>query len=68
MNALTQTPRRPRRRIAELDPFEVAADFEPRASYGCVDWYVYAEEEPRADARAPQAPAATPRLQRSLSH
>lgn len=53
MNALTHTPRRPGRRIAELDPFAAEAGLETEASYGCVDWFAYGEDEPRAQARAP---------------
>lgn len=53
MNVVTHTPRRPGR-IAELDPFGGEAGLEAEASYGCVDWYAYGEDEPRAQARAPQ--------------
>ena len=59
MRALTQAVPRPGRRIAELDPFGVAASLTPSPSYGCVDWYVYGEKEPRADSRAPEARIAT---------
>jgi hypothetical protein len=47
MNAVTHTLRRPGRRIAELDPFGVEAEVAPGASYGCVDWYVYADARTR---------------------
>ncbi|HXY98222.1 MAG TPA: hypothetical protein VEH00_14770 [Steroidobacteraceae bacterium] len=60
MNTLIhiQAPRRPGRRIAELDPFAPERDAEPRAGYGCVDWFVY--QPPPADAPASRAPAAMP--------
>ncbi len=54
MNAVTHALRRPGRRMAELDPFVVAAQVEPAAGYGCVDWYVYGEDKPAADARTQQ--------------
>jgi len=55
MNVLMQTPHRPGRRLAELDPFdldpsvqgatELKRQAEPEeeaaADYGCVDWYAY---------------------------
>jgi hypothetical protein len=58
MNAVTQAVRPAARRIATLDPFMLARDEAtaseaepaPDAGYGCVDWYVYAEE-PTAEAR-----------------
>ena len=68
MNILTYAVRRPRRRIVELDPW-IETDVESRAGYGCVDWYVYGEEEVTADTHAARAqpriatpglPAATP--------
>ncbi len=55
MNAVTHALRRPGRRIAELDPFAAGPDVEPGVDYGCVDWYVYGEEQPPADAPAPRA-------------
>jgi hypothetical protein len=64
MNAVTVAFRR-RGRSAELDPFAPEPDVEPRVSYGCVDWYVYGEEEPTAHALAPKVqPGAQPRAQR----
>lgn len=61
MNAVTQTPRRPGWRSAERDPCAAEAQLEGRADYGCVDWYVYGEAEPAADARRPPAqPAGAP--------
>ena len=59
MSALTQAVPRPGRRIAELDPFGLEASLTPSPSYGCVDWYVYGEKEPRADSRAPESQIAT---------
>jgi hypothetical protein len=76
MNALTETLHRPRRRLAELDPFEPdetagpATEQEADASYGCVDWYAYglgvgragqAYPLPVTDAKAPERTAPVPR-------
>lgn len=61
MNAITQTLHRPGRRRAELDPFAAETDIEGRTDYGCVDWYVYGNEQPPAAAhRPPGEPASAP--------
>jgi hypothetical protein len=60
MNIHPHAVRRPGRRIAQLDPW-LDVEVEPRAGYGCVEWYAYAQDGIAGDAPAPGTrPVTTP--------